>query len=187
MGAGLVHSASGVLGDGSASYGKTGYVPTAAQRTALRAFHYLHAYGTTAARSLYGYIGLNPAAFNLRCGPANSSTSGYLNDYTSWAPYVNLTPIGAVCAQRNGPDAGDEEAAYQGNNFVTGGSAAGAAGMTPLEIYLLCHNQGGNPSTYSDARLAAWSIGEPFTSDADWLGYRAIWETFQTSLGRQKP
>lgn len=187
VGAGLTHSAIGVKGDGSASYGRTGYTPVAAQRTALRVFHYLQDYGTTAGRSLWGYVGNNPAALNLRCGPAGTSTNTYLNDYSSWVPFFNLTPIGANCTQRNGPDAGDEEAAYQGNGFVTGGSAVGAAGMTMLEIYLFSHLQGGSPSLYSNATLSGWSIGAPFASDADWLGYRAIWETFQTSLGRQKP
>ena len=67
-----------------------------------------------------------------------------------------------------------------------GGNADAVVAAPNAQIRLLCRDAAGSPSGYTNANLAFAAVGTSL-SQAEWVTFRGIVTSFQTSLGRANP
>lgn len=174
------YSAVGVQGNiARTAYLRTGYILAPIQQNFFRVFHYLDQDSTVDTTYHWGAS----QVFNELISQHNNAggqLTYWLNDGTPTTPFGAGALLGGTCLQRAA--AATKQAGYAGGNFVN--TAVASVGEPPVEIYLLSSDANGAVFGSGDARLSGWSVGQPFSSDADWSGYYAIWQTFQTTLGR---
>ena len=97
---------------------------------------------------------------------------------------LGVSRLGAWVTQRRA--AGNMEIAYQGNGLTPHAIVSGAVPTVTMNLF--CVNvSGAGRLLNSNPRLSAFSMGNAFAGDAEWLEYRSIWETFQTTLSRPRP
>lgn len=177
------------------SYLNTQYSPAVAAGPPFpRIFYYLTSEATTGAASYYCGTWGNTIAISPRYnggGAGTGSRSSYIKDgsvYTPWVGGGGDVHLGAYLWQRISDPVrqaarnADVPSAHTNNQ-------AEATGGTTFPMFLFALDNVGTPGQYSNALLSGFSYGTPFTTDAEWLAYRGIWETFQLSVnaGRSHP
>lgn len=184
----LTHTVLGMFGAGLGvtAYGDTQYVMQSPLTAKLmRFFWYLQQDDPTSARYYWGCSD-NPNVDN-RCyarsltGP-NSPLSYGLNAAAGASPYTGIpSQLGAWCVQRK--DDATVEAAYGATNFVD--TALGTSvGLPDFSLTLLTYHNVNPPTAPTAAALSGFSLGLPFISNAEWLQYQAIWQAYETAMGR---
>ena len=174
------YSDRGIEGNGVNSFLDTGYVPPVAMQDSIRTFMYLDQDATVDTTEYYGFSQNGPLRF-LLARHLNPSTINYgVNDNVMTATPLAAPLLGGFCHQRK---ISTHKEAARGTNPLTSAAVPSTGSSTGASLYLLARNAG-VPLFSSDARLSAWSLGQPFVNDTEWQQYLAIWQTFQTALGR---
>lgn len=191
-----IYSALGIQGDPAATaYLNTQYSPAVAAGPPYpRIFYYVTTDNNTGALAYYcGTWGNTIAVSPRKSGGATAARASYIKDgavYTAWAGGAGDTFLGAYlwqrisAAQRQASRNGDVPSAHTNNQAEVNGG-------TTFPMFLFALDNVGSPAAgaYSNALLSGFSYGTPFTTDAEWLAYRGIWETFQLAVnaGRSHP
>lgn len=189
FGAGITHTLFGGKGDGTATaFGDTGYTPAAPLTKDLsRVFMYLDTDATINGGFYFGAFSGAPAAW-FRVSRDTSGTGPVIvgvNNLASEHPYATTSKIGAWVFQRQ--NATNQQVAYQTTALTTPGGAFASAALPASTMGLWCVNVNSAPNTNSNPGISGFSLGTPFANDTEWQEYRAIWEAFQTTLGRNRP
>lgn len=175
------YSANGIEGNGINAFLDTGFVPTAAMQDSIRAFMYLDKDATIDNSHYYGFSQNVPTpCWFLARHNVPSDIYYTVNDNVLWPTPFGAPLLGGFCYQRK---INTHKEATRGSNALTSINVLSTGTDFNSPIHLLARNVG-VPILFSDARLSGWSLGQPFVDDAEWQQYLAIWQTFQTALGR---
>lgn len=91
--------------------------------------------------------------------------------------------VGLCVVQRK--DAANKQFADRTSGaFIT--DAIASTGVPANTLTLLAYSSFA-PTFFSTAIISGFSIGSPFASDAELLAYKAIWDKFETAVGRGHP
>jgi len=183
-GAGLIHNASGLQGNNSA-YADTGYSIPSANQDSIRGMVYVDGLPTAGSHKVF-FGGVNVAGMSFfyltfRNGEA---ICRYGVNGASGVAGPGLATLGANLIQRQ--NAAQIQIANTSASWTTDASVSN--GFLNRSVMLLGLNDGVPPPTSpSDARICGFSVGTPLTTDAELASYKAIWDAFQTALGRGHP
>lgn len=177
FGGGVTHTNKGIVGDGASGFGDTGYVVSS--QNSARVMCYVDARPAAGlgvywgcrdpGQTIYEYFQFRGAATNANCqmnGAAGASSA--------------IEQLGANFVQRQ--DAANLQFAWAANTWTTFANAS--TGLTNVSINLLALWNNVSRAFFSGATISGWSIGSPLTTDAEMAAYRAIWNTFETAMGR---
>lgn len=185
VGAGLVHSALGVQGDGLASYANTGYLIVS--QNLVRAMFYVDLDMTTAAGTEYFGCRNNPftSGFEARLGVALFQ---YLCNDT--IARNSSTPLILGCRLIERYIAANKQST-QGNQLWDVEAVASVANAHNNPIFLFARSGLVSvPATFSNARMSSFTYGDPLDTgggNAEHLEYKGIWDAFNITLGRGHP
>lgn len=171
--AGDYTEATGLTGNGSSKYLRTGLIPSASLT-----LNSLHA-------ALYNRSGLGSRG-DMSAGPSDFYMNATFTDGKIYAVFgssivsaVLTPPYGLLLMTRTAANA---LAIYQ-NGVSVGSNASAGGALASTEYYVSAFNAGGTPSSFSTAALAGYSMGAGLTAGEVSI-YNTIMEQFQDSLGR---
>jgi hypothetical protein len=175
--AGFTHNALGMLGDG-VNYADTGLKITT--QNSGRVMVYVDARCTAAngvywgcrdaGITIYTYFQFRGVATN-----ANAQMNGASGATTA------IEALGSNFIQRDS-DASNIQYAYAANAWTS--QVRASTGATNVTIKVLALGAAAFPS---NARISGLSIGSPISGDSELAAYRAIWDKYETALGRGHP
>lgn len=189
-----VHSVLGMRGTNviNSGYATTSYFIPVARRNDIRAFWYLDLETTINAQYYFGCASTLPTCrFYSRASLAsNLPISIAINDDTGFSPYsLAASQLGAWIMQRSAVNVLRYQTAYWGQPFLISPPALDipSTGVPQRELTLLMYDNATPPGgTSSLARLSGFSLGLPLSGDAEWAEYSAIWQRYQTAMGRAR-
>lgn len=168
----------GLTGNGSTKYLKTGLVPSAS--LTLNDTH-MAIYNRASSSSVSNQWGASgPMIFYAPHSAAVLISDQYNSTTGRVGPTSAIgTPYGFLVASRNGSG---EHVIYR--NGVSQASAATSGGALPtVEMYVFAINNIGSPASQNDGARGGYSIGSGLSA-ADVTAYTAHMEAFQDALGR---
>lgn len=193
------HNANGMVGDGATGYAAAGIIPSnlpainpSITSNNLRVMCYMDTDAMVNAKAYFGVVKTSAPVSRITLLRATGGgiipLDCYHDDNTDWFPYnlPNVQYPGIKVLQRYSGDANPKQA-VTAPFLVFQKINTAAVSLPNLQIYILARNNGGAASLWSLDRISGWSIGLPFVSDAEYVQYKGIWDTFETALGRGHP
>lgn len=174
-------SANGVTGNGTNAYGDTGInLSTLSAQNSASVYMYVRSEAT----SLGYFCGVSDASsrFGFQRNGSYMGRHGPNSQTNNTAISATTTDFSDHYAMTRSSTAID---LYQGSSVATASEAS--TGVANYNVFLLCRNNTGGPSGYSDANLAFFAIGNQVLTANEWTTFRAIVDTYQTTLGRANP
>lgn len=182
----VTNDANGITGNGSTGYGDTGFNPsTALGQVSLNS------------ASLFGYVGTAslPAGVYFGCFNSGSdrfyvvqgSSSQFAVPALNGASGVDVSPStggdarGLFLATRT---SGSSESAY--DNFTSQTSGTSTSSSLPNANICVLARGGGGPDNFTTINLRGFGFGAG-VSPPDAATERAIWDTYESILGRKVP
>lgn len=176
--------ATGLSGDGTTKYLRTGLIPSVSLATNDTHLSIYNRAGVPASRGCIGaWTDATPtAALSLFAPLADGNM--YSDQYNAVAGRLSAAvtaPYGHMLGTRT---ASNVHTIYE-NGSSSGSNATNAGSLPAIECYVFANNQAGSPlaSTISNGPLAGYSIGSGLTG-ADALAFATHMEAFQDALGR---
>lgn len=174
--------ATGITGNGTTKYLRTGLIPSAT--LTLNDTHlavYNRAASATGAGAALGAVG---AAANIALSFYGPFTDGrsYSDEYDGAAELVSAVLTAPYRLMIGSRTASNAHSIYQAGTSVA--SEAVVSGSLPgTEEYVFSRNSNGSPVQFSAHAFGGYSIGSGLSA-ADVTAYSADMQTFQTALGR---
>lgn len=187
-GSGVTHSALGMKGDGVAGWAKTGYLQ--ALLNSVRVMIYVQAEPTLTNRMYFGAAAIVvPSGRHFVRWNGVGASDYCVGDTTTTS--IGGSGVGCRFSQRFQAASKQQERA--GGAWVT--DAVASTGIPTRYYTLLAYNNSGTvpsgtPTSFSDCILSGFSLGSPLDTgggNTEALAYKAIWDTFETALGRGHP
>lgn len=188
-GAGLIHSAVGVQGNGTTGYADTRFLVPSLDT--FRAMYYVDIDETTDNRFYFGCATTGVGRFVSGKAGGGATNTYSINDLSS-TPGFPIPGTGAKFVQRI--SATIKQRADGVNSWTS--SVFASTGIPDRYLSLFGQNFGGvSPigatGLFSVARISSFSFGLPLdpsgVGNTEHLEYKTIWDTFNTALGRGHP
>jgi len=182
---GVTHGSTGITGNGSSGYGRTGLLPSSLSTTSAHLAAYMN--GTPAGGASQNYIaamtGVGVNLFGIgwfTVGTIEAAGLGVATSAEYCPPSANTNHTGLLAASVNG----SRNQQYYRNGATVGSTAAATGTLAGFELYLLAGNSAGSPIVYSNMNMRFASIGAGLSASEMSTLYTAV-QAFQTALGRQ--